>query len=260
MCSMATGEHIHIISAGESIHKTYPVSINQLENITRTYVIVEDDIFYDDDSDSERLKATKPKIREAINTVQQISKVMGIPCKIQKIDAVTFNAIRDVVLDIYAQYPIARFSFNISGGTKPLSIGLFVMSVWLDGEAFHTPGEKVAIQKLSIPKMHVKDISTNPNYVQILKLLNPYGDEGLLRKLLQMEFSKRYVPVRERGEKKTKRVFNSAILSKYLSSLEGWNLVQERYKSGNKKEKIYSITSDGILALRFIEIRETKSD
>lgn len=257
---MTDGEHIHIISAGESIHKTYPISINQLENITRTFVIVEDDIFIDSDSDSERLKATKPRIREAISTVQQISEVMKIPCMVQKIDSVTLDAIRDVVLDIYAQYPGAKFSFNISGGTKPLSIGLFVMSVWLEGEAYHTPGEKIAIQKLSIPKMHVKDVSTNPNYVQILKLLSPYGEAGLLRKLLQVEFSKKYVPIREKDEKKTKRVFHSAILSKYLSSLVEWNLVKERYKSGSKKEKIYSITSDGILALRFIEIRGKKTE
>ena len=37
-------EHIHIISSGENIHNTYHLAIGSGDKITRTYVIVEEDI------------------------------------------------------------------------------------------------------------------------------------------------------------------------------------------------------------------------
>ncbi|MDP3444315.1 MAG: hypothetical protein Q8T08_15765, partial [Ignavibacteria bacterium] len=169
---------IHIISAGESIHKTYPVAIKkELKDITRTYVIVEKGVFADSPGDDEKKINAKKGIRAAIKKVEKISKEMEISFNQIIIDTVTIENVRDAVLDIYDEFPDAHYSFNISGGTKILSIGLFMMSIWIEGDSYHTPGGEI-IQKLNIPKMHVKDISTNKNYVEILNLLEPFGDSG----------------------------------------------------------------------------------
>ena len=42
---MPTGEHVHIISAGENIHIAYPVIFRTLPTITCTYVLAHSDIY-----------------------------------------------------------------------------------------------------------------------------------------------------------------------------------------------------------------------
>jgi hypothetical protein len=251
-------DSIHIISAGESIHKTYPVAIKkELKDITRSYVIVEKGIFVDSLDDDEKKRAAKIAIQAAIEKVERISKEMDISFHQIIIDTITIENVRDAVLDIYNEYPDAQYSFNISGGTKILSIGLFMMSIWIGGDSYHTPGGEI-IQKLNIPKMHVKDISTNQNYVQILNLLEPYGDSGMLRKDLSREMEKTYSPVRNSGEKSTRKL-TGGVLSKLTESLNKWKLVEEFPRPKSKKEKMFRITADGLLALKFIRIQNKKS-
>ena len=103
--------------------------------------------------------------------MKSISEKIKIAYETIQIESITLESVRDAVLEIYNKYPDARFSFNISGGTKVLSISLFVMSLWLIGEVFYTPSG-TSIQKLAIPKMHIKELSGNPNYIEILKTLN----------------------------------------------------------------------------------------
>ncbi|MDP3444375.1 MAG: hypothetical protein Q8T08_16075 [Ignavibacteria bacterium] len=250
-------DHIHIISAGESIHKTYPVSIKSLKDIRRTYVIVEKNVYKILPGDDEKKKLAKKGIVAAIKEVEKISQTLSIEYDLVNLDELTIETVRDAVMDIYDEHPNSTFSFNISGGTKILSIGLFIMSIWLEGESYHTPGGE-QIQKLSIPKMHVKDISANTNYVEILSILNNAGADGISRQTLFQKLEKVYKPVRDMGEKTTKRKLEGGTLTKLTESLLEWRLIHGQYKSGSKKEKLFTITPDGILALRFVKIKEKK--
>jgi len=258
-------EHIHIISSGENIHNTYHLAIGSGDKITRTHVIVEEDICKISKKDAQIRRERKEKIQDAIREVKSISEKVKIVYKTIKIESITLESVRDAVLEIYNEYPDAHFSFNISGGTKVLSIGLFVMSLWLNGEVYYTPSG-TSFQKLAIPKMHVKELTKNPNYVEILKLLAPSGkgrDKNTGRvvtwKKLLTEMEKRYIPLRMEGEKKKKRVFGKGTLSKYLASLLEWNLIEEDFIPGSRKEKIYSIKPDGEFALKFTLIQQKKT-
>ena len=42
---MTENEIIHIMSAGASIHKTFPVAINEISRATKVYVIVENNVY-----------------------------------------------------------------------------------------------------------------------------------------------------------------------------------------------------------------------
>lgn len=250
-------DHIHIISAGESIHKTYPVAIKSLKNICHTYVIVEKNVYKTLPTDDEKKKLAKKGIVSSIKEVEKISQTLSIEFELIILDDLTIETVRDAVMNIYDKHPCSAYSFNISGGTKILSIGLFVMSIWLEGEAYHTPGGDM-IKRISIPKMHVKDISANPNYVEILNILNSAGSCGLSRQSVFQKLEKTYKPVRDMGERKTKRKLEGGTLTKLTESLLEWGLIFGQYKQGSKKEKLFTITADGILALRFVKIQAKK--
>jgi hypothetical protein len=106
--------------------------------------------------------------------------------------------------------------------------------------------------------MHVRDISSNRNYVEILHLLEPFEEQGMLRKDLFREPGKRYAPVRNTGENTTRRKLTGGVLSKLTENLSNWNLIEELPKPHNRKEKMFRITQDGSLALKFIRIQNKK--
>jgi len=264
MLIMEQDEHIHIISSGENIHNTYHLAISS-NRITWTCVIVEEDIFKKSPGDDAARLERKEKIRAAIREVKTLSEKMKISYETIRIESITLESVRDAVLEIYNKYPDARFSFNISGGTKVLSIGLFVMSLWLIGDVFYTPSGTL-IQKLSLPKMHVRELTANPNYIEILKYLSPpsrskdtTSSRKVTRKDLLNEMQKRYHAVRDTGEKKIRRELGSGTLTKLLANMLEWDLIFEEFRPGSRKEKIYSIAPDGEFALKFFLIQQKKA-
>jgi hypothetical protein len=176
--------------------------------------------------------------------------------EIKVISHISLETIRDSVLEILEKHPDAKYYFNISGGTKVLSIGLFVMSLWLEGTAYHIDSSN-HFQKLTVPKMHVKDISQNPNYVNILEILKKSPGNKLSRIQLFTTLKDKYQPVRElKG--KDERKLTGGVLTKLISNLIKWGLVEEGYKEGSKKEKEYMITEDGLFALKFMKSQGDK--
>lgn len=264
MLIMEQPEHIHFLIAGEHIHETYPLVIKGKE-ITRTFVIVEKNIGkISPKPDIDQAELTK-KIHTAIQKVRTKSDEMDIICETLQTEYVSLESIRDAVLEVFFKFPEARYSFNITGGTKLHSIGLFVMSLWLAGEVYYTP-TKSDIFRLAIPKMKVKELSVNPNYIEILKVLSPparINEKGspraVTRKDLFNEMKMRYKPVRDIGDKKTKRELGSGTLTKLLANMLEWDLVVEEFRPGNKKEKNYTITQDGEFALKFFLTQQKKS-
>jgi hypothetical protein len=105
---MARQEHVHIISAGENIHKTYPAAIRDLQDISHTFVFADTEIYTN------------------------------------------------------------------SAGSKDLSMALFLISFWLEGDAYYAFGDRKGEGtplKLAVPKVPARDVWANQNYMKILSVL-----------------------------------------------------------------------------------------
>ena len=251
---MSEDEIIHVISAGASIHKTFPVAVNEISRATKVYVIVENKV-YEDSEDK-----NKQEMREAIqNSINELIKIAapfvknGIHEK--KISEDTLEYIRDAIIEIYSEKRNAKFFFNVSGGTQLVSIGLFLMGLWIEAIPYVVDQDSQA-RRLSIPRIHIKDLTENPNRVLILKKLKGQKSKKLSRKNLFDKVSEEYIPIRERQRKKME--LKQGTFNALIDNLIQWGFIDVTYKKGSKKEKEYSITPDGEFTLNFVQVQNTK--
>lgn len=251
---MTENEIVHIMSAGANIHNTFPVAINKISSATKVYVIVEDDV-YEDVTDEKRQKMLVD-IRDSIKKLKEIAKpfVENGVHEI-KIPDDSLECTRDAVIKIYSENQGARFFFNLSGGTKMLSIGLFMMGLWIDAVPYVVDLDSQP-RKLSVPKIHIKDLTENPNRVLILTKLNETKSKSMTRKYLLDKAAKEYIPIRERERKKME--LKQGTFNSLIASLLEWELISEEFKEGSKKEKVYRITPDGEFTLNFIKIKNSR--
>lgn len=259
--TMEKQENIHFISPGEHIHDTYPLVINK-DHITRTYVIVEKEICKDSPNDDQFRRSRKEAIRNSIHEVKEISKKAKINYQTIFIDTVTLEAIRDAVYEIYRKFPKAEYSFNISGGTKIHSLGLFWMSLWINSKVYHTPTDST-INTLFIPRMHLQEISDNPNYIEIMKILDNKGkgkEPGshifVSRRILSSEMQTEYHPKPDPDNDKIKRKLSEGGLTKFLWRLQELKLILEQFQEGRRREKEYLLTADGDFALKIFLVQQ----
>ena len=239
------------MSAGANIHNTFPVAINKISSATKVYVIVEDNV-YKDIIDAKRQKELE-NIRDSIKTLQEIAKPFvenGV--HELRIPDDSLECTRDAVIKIYSENQGAKFFFNLSGGTKMLSIGLFMMGLWIDAVPYVVDLTSQP-RKLSVPKIHIKDLTENPNRVLILTELNEIKSKKMTRKDLFDKIAKKYEPIRERGKKKMD--LKQGTFNALIGSLLEWELISEEFKEGSKKEKVYRLTPDGEFTLNFIKIK-----
>ncbi|MDD4455686.1 MAG: hypothetical protein PHI67_10320, partial [Candidatus Methanomethylophilaceae archaeon] len=155
--------HLLFMSAGERINQTFPICVKSLEGITHTFIVVEEGVYHDLPDDPEHLRPVKPQIRQAIEGVRAICEPLAISFAVIRTPDTTIHSIRDAVLTTTRRYPVARYSFNLSGGTKMLSLSLFIMALWLDARIYLTPSDD-RIEQVLIPRMHLDDVRRNPNY------------------------------------------------------------------------------------------------
>jgi len=273
------GEHIHITTAGENVHKAYPAAIRDLKDITHTYVFADLDLYNNQKSDDEGMKARKTAARAAVDQVKFISASLKIPCPLIYVSPPAFTSARDAVLKIRKEHPGAKFSFDLSAGSKDLSMALFAISVWLEGDAYYAFSERNgdgAPVKMAVPKISARDIWSNPNYMKILSLLdNTPGVKDLKPRVLPRSYiftqlESFYVPVRKKGVKIASStrtnlntgkhalipVLSQGTFSNILKIMVASDLIQEvPGPVNNRKEKYYSITPAGGLALQLAGIK-----
>lgn len=251
MEKMNENELIHIISAGANIHNTFPVAVNEISGATKLFIIVEDRVY--ENTGNVGLQKIRDDIKDSIEQLKTIATpfVKNGVHEI-RIPEDSLEYVRDAVIKIYSESQNSKFFFNVSGGTKLLSIGLFVMALWIEAVPYIVDQNSQA-RKLSIPKIHIKDLTENPNRVLILIKLKEKLSEGLTRKDLFTEVEKEYIPIRERGKKK--RELKQGTFNALIESLLEWNLIRVTYKKGSKKEKQYYITPDGEFTLNFVKIQ-----
>jgi len=247
-------EHIHIISAGEKIHEAYPAALRDLRTITHTFVFAEKEVYTNSARDDTKKRMWKCAIRDAINEVNAISLSRNISCALVCIDAATFDAIRDPVLGIFSDHPDARYSFDISAGSKRLSLGLFSMSLWVEGDAWYAFGNS-PIRRVPVPVFPLKNLLANPYSLVILTILFRGLKTGKQTKTLVPketlfnETKTWQIPAFEYREGTGRPDLSETIFSRLLSTLIGWNLIEEDSDPGNGREKLYGITPDGELAI-----------
>ena len=254
-------EHIHIISAGDTIHKSYPAVLRDIGEVTRTFIFAEKEVYTDSPRDDAQRRAWKTGIRDAISEVNTISKSRGIACALVFVDAVTFDSIRDPVLHLLSEYPDARFSFDISAGAKRLSLGLFALSLWVEGDTYYAFGNSPT-RRVPVPALPAKSLPSNPYYLVILAILfRGRGDKGgtiqLPRETLFNEVTAWQVPARDDG---TEHELTPGAFSQLLSTLAGWNLIAVETDPADPLEKHYSITPDGEMALFVFSARKKKRE
>jgi hypothetical protein len=83
---------------------------------------------------------------------------------------------RDSILKIKKEPPDAKFSFDLSAGSKDMCLTLFALSLRVKGDAFCMFGERKkesSAAKLAVPITALENIAANPNYIKILQTLYP---------------------------------------------------------------------------------------
>jgi len=256
-------EHIHIISAGERIHATYPAVLSDLRTVTHTFIFAEKEVYTNSARDDNKKRAWKCAIREAIDRVNAISISRNIACALVRIDAATFDAIRDPVLGIFSEHPDARYSFDISAGSKRLSLGLFSMALWVEGDAYYAFGNSPS-RRVPVPTLPAKNLPASPRALVILAILfreqetgkeasTLVPEETLFNETKAWQIPSDGVDVGQPGQELSKSDF-----LRLVKKLAGWNLIEEETDPGNALEKLYRITPDGQLALMVYSARMKK--
>ena len=276
---MARQEHVHIISAGENIHTVYPAAIRDLQDITHTYIFADTELYTNSPRDDEKTKAYKGAARDAVTQVKSISASLKIPCLLIYVTPPAFASACDAVQKIRREHPDAKYSFDLTAGSKDLSMALFPIALWLEGDAYYAFGDRKGDGtplKLAVPKVPARDVWANQNYMKILSVLGstPGVKEPkprvLPRSYIFCQLESFYVPARKKGVKiadnKAGRtdlytgkravipLLSQGTFTNLLSTMKAQDLIREEHGPGNnRKEKFYSITPAGELALRFSE-------
>jgi len=276
-------EHIHIISAGEAIHNAFAVTIRDHPDITHAFVFADTELYTNNRSDAEAIRTQKEAARDAVNKVKAHAKALRIPASLVYVNQPADLSARDSVLKIKKEHPDARFSFDLSAGSRDLVMALFAISIWVEGDAYYpfsVRKTEVAAAKIAVPKTPANVVTANPNYTKILQILyRTPGKTEILPRILSRhyiftQFETFYIPVRKKGVKvevtRTKTdlytgkraiipLLSQGTFTSLLNTLSGWDMIEEvSGPASNRKEKCYRITPTGEFALLLAEIKPQK--
>jgi hypothetical protein len=278
---MARQEHVHIISAGENIYPSYAATVRDHPDITRTFVFADTELYTNSARDEGAVREQKEAARKEVAKVKSLSMALAIPASLVYGIPPADASVREFVFKINKEHPGAKFSFDLSAGSKDLSMALFAVSLWVGGDAFYMFGgreNRAAKTKLPVPKISPERVATNPNYIRILQTLagTPGKQESsgrvLPRHYIFTQLESFYVPVRKKGVKIIPNVTGKTdlntgkraiipklaqgTLSSLLNTLASWEMIREvPGRDTGRKEKYYRITSHGELALQLAEIK-----
>jgi hypothetical protein len=264
-------EHIHIITAGEHIHTAYPAAFRILPTITRTYVLV--DSVNHEKSLNPEIEKSRQAVNNAVSAVKQIALSLSIPFSYELIHPPTYPSVRDTLAKIHREFPGARFTFDLSGGSKSLCVSLLAMSLLVDGEVYSSFDEK-AVRNVPLPDRSVRSLLENPNNQTILAILLRTGKEGgkpvkegwVARQYIFKQLWSVYKPSRTKKPKPADPLVKPVMykhgrkpaanmthptFSGFMAALRESGLIDEESSPTNRREKVYRITDRGEIAFRF---------
>jgi len=273
---MERQEHIHIVAAGEKTESACAAAIRDLQDITRIVIFADTEIYTNTSRDSEETKAHKDAVREAVTKAKAHAATLAIPATLVYIAPPAGASVAAVVQKIKKESPGARFTFDLSGGSKDLGVALFQISLWLEGGAYYAfegrKGVTGPAEKLAVPQIPLREIAANPNYMRILGVLagttqkNDTAPRILPRSYLFTQLEAFYVPVRKSGVRvnvsKTKTdavtgkraeipILSQGTFSNILKVMLAADLIREvSGPTKNRKERYYRIAPGGELALQ----------
>lgn len=265
---MGRTEHVHIISAGERIHIAYPAVFRELPAITRTIVFTDSgihEISSDPVTEKHRLA-----VRNAVVSAQEISLSLSIPFSREMIFPPAYGSVQSAPAKIRRQYPDARYTFDLTGGSKELCLSLLAFASWLGGEVSASFDEKTS-RKVPLPDRSMRNMMENANYQTILAVLirnrnAARGDsekQWVARRYLFQQVWPYYTRSRTRSLKpgepviqyrkgrKPAQNMSQATFSSFIANLREAGLLKEGQDEKSRKEKAYRITDAGETAFRF---------
>lgn len=233
---------IHVMSAGAGIIGTFPVA---LKHFQMDEVVIMTDVKVDSEVDDE-----SRKVVEAIKEIFRMANSVHLKSSIIEVDDISIGEIMTKFITVYAKNPAAEYFFNVTGGKKPLSLGLFMASVWVGGTCYYVDkGNDVNdVRELQVPRMHLNDVRNNPNYESMLAMLEAEG--GMDLKLMYEKMQCKYVPMRS-TDGSQKRKFSRPTMTKWIKQLAEWDLIEVN-QGRNQREKMITLTDSGKFTARFI--------
>lgn len=265
---MPTENHVHIISAGDRIHLAYPAVFRTLPSITRTCVFADEAVY--GISQNPEIEKRRQAVIRAVGAVRELSASLSIPFSYEIAPHPVYPSVRAILTRIRREHPGARFTFDLSGGSKELCLALLSLAPWLGGEISASLDEKIP-RSIPLPDRPVRAMMENPNYQTILAVLlrkNRSGtaDAGLSwysRSYLFGQVWPFYTRSRTRKPKegdpviqyrkgrKPAQNLSQATFSSFIANLRDAGFIEERQDTENRKEKAYRITEPGETAFRF---------
>ena len=262
---MPNQAHIHIITAGDNLPTAYTASFRDYPDITRTYVFTDNTVYYKH-ADPE-IEKPRFAIRNAVSTAKDTSLSIGIPFKNEVISAPEYPAVRTALTRIRREHPGARYTFDLSGGSKALCMALLALAPWVNGEVRIAFDEKT-LTPVPLPGLSPASILVNPNYQTILALLIRHGKNEkkttapvpVSRQYIYDQLWPLYVMVRAKMNpptvnytkgRKAADELTQGTFSGFMATLVDAGFAEEIHPGEGRREKSYRITEKGEMAFRF---------
>lgn len=263
---MQTG-HVHIISAGDSIHTSFPAILRVLPGITRVYVVADSE--QASISQNPQIEMERAVVRKATESVKEIAASLSIPYSRELVFPPVFPSARTMLTKIRRENSKARITFDFSGGPRDLCMALFALAPWIGGEVWSSFGGKIP-QRVPVPDRDVQAMLANVNYQTILAVLLrnrpvPAGPDipFVPRQYLFQQVWPYYIRQRarkpvegapvvhyKRGRKPVNDL-SQATFSWFIKALTEAGLAEGAVGRRNRKDSAYRITADGETAFRF---------
>jgi hypothetical protein len=264
---MPPGEHVHIISAGETIHTAFPAILRMLPGITRVYVVAGSETY----GISQNLQIEKERVavRHSVESVKEIAASLAIPYAREMVFPPVLSSARTVLTKIRRENKRARITFDLSGGSRDLCMALFALAPWIGGDVWSSfDGKKP--QQVPVPDRDIQAMLTNVNYQTILAVLLrnrpvpvPSDVPYVRRSYLFQQVWPYYIRQRARKPvegapvvtckrgRKPANDLSQATFSWFMATLTGAGLAEEVRDRRSRRETAYRITADGEMAFRF---------
>ena len=264
---MQPGSHVHIISAGETIHTAFPAILRIFPGITRVYVVAGSETY--GISQNLQIEKERQAVRHAVESVKEIAASLDIPFAREMVFPPVLPSARTVLTKIRRENKRARITFDLSAGSRDLCMALFALAPWIGGDVWSSfDGKKP--QQVPVPDRDVQAMLENVNYQTILAVLlrnrpvPAVPDIPFIpRQYLFQQVWPYYIRQRARRPvegapvaqfkrgRKPPNDLSQATFSWFMKMLTGAGLADEAPGRRSGRETAYRITADGEMAFRF---------